>query len=395
MFKRSRAFFSSTLLIVALGYLFASQVRVEAQEPVNRKSSAKTREVLRWLYEAPNRPDKRVISGQTLHVFNTGAFYIDGVRAYWNGSLNPDRYNRIQEIHDRFGYWVGIAGAEYTNWSDNFIMSKELNPILIEHSRKGGIVSLHFHPASPVDGKYYEPGVTADLLLNPGPVHDRWMKVLYDAAAGLRELRDNDVVVLWRPMHARNAEWWWGAPNMSRGDYSRIWAHMVDHFSNVWGLDNILYFQSWYFASPGVYPYDLNPSSTLYARDSNVDIVGVDHTEDPRADYAAEYNNLLSLGKPFGISEGSDGDWSGSGNYDMRRVIAHIKQRWPRCAFFIQFDNDHVGADPDRIRWDIAGNLFGAELLADPWVVNAPIFPGTASDPNPPTKLLSPWREAD
>jgi mannan endo-1,4-beta-mannosidase len=395
MFKRSRAFFSSTLLIVALGYLFASQVRVEAQEPVNRKSSAKTREVLRWLYEAPNRPDKRVISGQTLHVFNTGAFYIDGVRAYWNGSLNPDRYNRIQEIHDRFGYWVGIAGAEYTNWSDNFIMSKELNPILIEHSRKGGIVSLHFHPASPVDGKYYEPGVTADLLLNPGPVHDRWMKVLYDAAAGLRELRDNDVVVLWRPMHARNAEWWWGAPNMSRGDYSRIWAHMVDHFSNVWGLDNILYFQSWYFASPGVYPYDLNPSSTLYAGDSNVDIVGVDHTEDPRADYAAEYNNLLSLGKPFGISEGSDGDWSGSGNYDMRRVIAHIKQRWPRCAFFIQFDNDHVGADPDRIRWDIAGNLFGAELLADPWVVNAPIFPGTASDPNPPTKLLSPWREAD
>ena len=395
MFKRSRAFFSSTLLIVALGYLFASQVRVEAQEPVNRKSSAKTREVLRWLYEAPNRPDKRVISGQTLHVFNTGAFYTDGVRAYWNGSLNPDRYNRIQEIHDRFGYWVGIAGAEYTNWSDNFIMSKELNPILIEHSRKGGIVSLHFHPASPVDGKYYEPGVTADLLLNPGPVHDRWMKVLYDAAAGLRELRENDVVVLWRPMHARNAEWWWGAPNMSRGDYSRIWAHMVDHFSNVWGLDNILYFQSWYFASPGVYPYDLNPSSTLYAGDSNVDIVGVDHTEDPRADYAAEYNNLLSLGKPFGISEGSDGDWSGSGNYDMRRVIAHIKQRWPRCAFFIQFDNDHVGADPDRIRWDIAGNLFGAELLADPWVFNAPIFPGTASDPNPPTKLLSPWREAD
>ena len=209
MFKRSRAFFSSTLLIVALGYLFASQVRVEAQEPVNRKSSAKTREVLRWLYEAPNRPDKRVISGQTLHVFNTGAFYIDGVRAYWNGSLNPDRYNRIQEIHDRFGYWVGIAGAEYTNWSNNYIMSKELNLILIEHSRKGGIVSLHFHPASPVDGKYYEPGVTADLLLNPGPVHDRWMKVLYDAAAGLRELRDNDVVVLWRPMHARNAEWWW------------------------------------------------------------------------------------------------------------------------------------------------------------------------------------------
>jgi len=352
----------------------------EAQEPVNRKSSAKTRQVLRWFYEAPNRPDKRVISGQTLHVFKTGSFYKEGEGRRWNGSMNLDPYDRIREIHDRFGYWVGIAGAEYTDWTSSYIMSKELNPTLIEHSRRGGIVSLHFHPVSPVDGKYYGPGVTADLLLNPGPVHDKWMKVLHDAAVGLRELRDNDVVVLWRPMHARNAEWWWGAPNMSREDYSRIWAHMVDYFSNVWGLDNILYFQSWYFASAGTYPYDLSPNSTLYAGDSNVDIVGIDHTEEPRADYAAEYKNLLSLGKPFGISEGSDGDWSGTGNYDMRRVIAHIKKFWPRCVFFIQFDNDHVGADPDHIRWDIAGNRFGAELLGDPWVVNAPIFRGAGGD---------------
>jgi hypothetical protein len=86
MFKRSRAFFPSTLLVAALGYLLASQVGVEGQEPVNRKSSAKTREVLRWFYEAPNRPDKRVISGQTLHVFNTGAFYTDGGRIRRRGA---------------------------------------------------------------------------------------------------------------------------------------------------------------------------------------------------------------------------------------------------------------------------------------------------------------------
>ncbi len=43
MFKRSGAFILSTLLVVAMGYLLVSQVCVEAQEPVNRKSSAKTR----------------------------------------------------------------------------------------------------------------------------------------------------------------------------------------------------------------------------------------------------------------------------------------------------------------------------------------------------------------
>src|SRR4030095_3755338 len=112
MIKQSGTFVPSMLLVAALSYLLASHVRVEAQEPVNRKSSAKTREVLRWLYEAPNRPDKRVISGQTLHVFGTGAFYTDDGGKHWNGSLNPNRYNRIQEIHDRFGYWVGTQDEE-------------------------------------------------------------------------------------------------------------------------------------------------------------------------------------------------------------------------------------------------------------------------------------------
>ena len=58
-----------------------------------------------------------------------------------------------------------------------------------------------------------------------------------------------------------------------------------------------------------------------------------------------------------------------------------IALRCERRSFLIQFDNDHVGDDPDSVRWDIAGNRFGAELLADPWVVNAPIFPGAGGDP--------------
>jgi hypothetical protein len=96
--------------------------------------------------------------------------------------------------------------------------------------------------------KCYEPGVTADLLLNPGPVHDKWIKVLYDAAAGLRELRVNGIVVLWRPMHARNAGWWWGVPRTCpERTIAGPGRHMVDYFSNAWGLDNVFYFQCWYF----------------------------------------------------------------------------------------------------------------------------------------------------
>ena len=60
----------------------------------------------------------------------------------------------------------------------------------------------------------------ADELLNPGLIHDNWMRLLNDAAAGLRELRDNNVVVLWRPMHGNNLAWWWST--LGHEGYRRV-----------------------------------------------------------------------------------------------------------------------------------------------------------------------------
>jgi mannan endo-1,4-beta-mannosidase len=364
----------------------------DPREPVNPNASAKTRDVLRLLYELPDRPDKRVISGQVMHVFVGGGYEF----ASSGGGLNPNVYSRLDDIHDQSGVWVGIAGAEYTDWfPGNGIMGWALNPRLIEHSRKGGIVELHFHPRNPVDPRVGIPGdwngwwgpsgggaqVTADVLLNPGPVHDRWMQLLDDAAAGLRELRDNDVTVLWRPMHARDGDpWWWSYLNLPQDDYNRIWAHMVDYFSNTWGLDNILYMQSWYYVSSTAY--------SSYAGDSNVDIVAVDHGEDPAADYDTEYAYLLALGKPFGISQGSIGDAVGNGDYDMRRELDLIKNRWPRCTFLVQFDYDHDYAWADSLRLDMPGNRFVSEMLADRWIVNAGEIFSSSQPPSCPNGTL-------
>ncbi len=56
-------------------------------------------------------------------------------------------------------------------------------------------------------------GVDLEKLLTPGnETHDRWMKELDTIAAGLKELQDANVVVLWRPFHEMNGGWfWWGA----------------------------------------------------------------------------------------------------------------------------------------------------------------------------------------
>jgi mannan endo-1,4-beta-mannosidase len=379
--------------LVALACLLALQAPLAAQEPVNPKASAKTRELLHLLYELPSRSEKKVLSGQSLHVFNGGGWKF----LHAGGDVNARIDDRVTAIFTMTGKWVAIMGAEYSDWwpkSQNLLAwqvmgqyplpnGDTLNQALIRHATRGGIVELHYHPRSPKTGDWWGPdrggaAVTAEEVLQPGPVHDNWMQHLEAAAAGLRELREHGVIVLWRPMHARDSGWWWGYPNMSRDDYRRIWAHMVDYFSHTWGLDNILYVQSWYFCDYKGF----GPNHPLYAGNDLVDLVAVDHGADHvrPVDLAQEYTNLLSFGKPFGISQGQvDDEWARTHDYDMRKQINHIRQTWPRCTFIIQFDHDHDQAEADTFRYDLAGNRYAREFLSDPWIINAgEIFSGGA-----------------
>jgi mannan endo-1,4-beta-mannosidase len=358
---RVRGVFVSTLLLVAVTSCFSPQALPERQEPVNRKASTKTRQVLRLLYELPNRPDHKVISGQVLRTLDHNPNYLEGDPRQF--SSHPDVYDRIQTIHDQTGYWVGIAGAEYSDWTKAYrtqnqqILSAELNPYLIGHSKRGGIVELHWHPLSPKNGTGSTEVIhhDADELLKPGPIHDNWMRLLNDAAAGLRELRDNDVVVLWRPMHGNNLQWWWST--LGQEGYRRVWAHMVDYFSNTCELDNILYFQSW---------YDVEGSGRKYAGGDLVDIVGLDAF--PHKPSLGLWNSLLAFGKPIAVSEGWLPEGTVPGSFDTRAIIAGIKRWAPRITFFVQFDH------PRYPNHHLAAHLFARELLSDPWIVNAPLF---------------------
>src|SRR5262249_20200627 len=162
--------------------------------------------------------DSKVISGQVIHPLD----WVPDMTEPQGGHLEPYPYpcDRVDDLYAQTGQWVGISSSEYTDWGQagtpdgQQMVSAALNPCFIQHSQRGGIVSPHFHPLSPKDGKYgdSDPGfvpVTADEILHPGPIHDNWLKLLDAAAAGLKELQMNDVVVLWRPMHARDAGWWW------------------------------------------------------------------------------------------------------------------------------------------------------------------------------------------
>src|SRR5262249_5610680 len=195
----------------------------------------------------------------------------------------------------------------YTDWGnftkESKIMTAELNPSLIAHAHRGGLVKLHFHPANPKGGNQHGPPVTWAELREPGETHDHYMHVLRATLAGLRELREHGVVVLWQPYHGRDSGgFWWamrGAGAMAQADYKQMWAHMVDYFNKA-GLDNILYVQDWYYGGRA------GDIKQLYVGDAVVGIVGYeamggnDGERGPQL-YPWEYQNLLSFCKTLGI----------------------------------------------------------------------------------------------
>ena len=51
----------------------STAARITAQAPVNPNASPKARQVLQLLYDLPSRSDKKVISGQTIHLWRPTA----------------------------------------------------------------------------------------------------------------------------------------------------------------------------------------------------------------------------------------------------------------------------------------------------------------------------------
>ena len=376
---------------VVLGCVLAAQAVVVAQEPVNPTASQKTRAVLKLLYELPNRPDRRVMSGQVLRIMTSGPTRSDPTAPV---VYNPNPYSHIQDIYNKYGIWVAIAGAEYTDWWNGTagvlinhqiqgkILWRQINPALIQHSKNGGIAEIHFHPMSPrngAGGDADEIGLTADDLLNPGWIHDNWIRYLDEVATGLKQLRDNDVVVIWRPMHGRDSgnSWWWSEYAMAQADYNRIWRHMFEYFTYTWGLNNLLWNQDWYHAGR----WSGGDVSHLYVGIDLVDIVSVDSTS---VDITpGEYANLLAFGKPIGV--GQDGADSSDPTFvdDVGPQIDNIRAHLPRITHHVQFEKDGWGGRWDW-KWDLANSNGTGRMLSDSWTLNAPIF-GEAPPP-PPTR---------
>ena len=231
----------------------------------------------------------------------------------------------------------------------------------IDYARQGGLVTISAHlpnPANPNGGGLRDKGVDLDPLLTPGgDTRRRWMEELDLMADGLAELRDAGVVVLWRPFHEMNGNWfWWGGQDPAT--FHRLWKQMFDHFTTTRKLDNLI----WVYG-----PNHGDKVAAYYPGDRFADVVGLDaYTDFVDPAHIRGYRELAALPKPFGFTEfGPHGASNPPGDYDYPRLLTGIDEHFPKASFFLAWHG----------KWALAKNRNAKALLDNPEVINREDLP--------------------
>lgn len=148
--------------------------------------------------------------------------------------------------------------------------------LAIEWSNNGGLVVFDWHWYAPVDGCAFYTEDTEFRISKARPaegVDITYMdfadvQALYRAelcsletvmlihdidniASMLQELEDNNVTVMFRPLHEADGGWfWWGATGPE--DYIWLWKLLYNRLTDYTGLDNLIWV--WNAGSPEWYP---------------------------------------------------------------------------------------------------------------------------------------------
>lgn len=277
----------------------------------NPSANPSTKQLLAYLRELSRRQDRRILVGQ----------FIGG--GDWSG------LKEVTKVNEKTGKWVAMIGNDYALMHDTSIKG---NAHLINYWHDGGLVTVSFHQLNPERrrfGSVKSRKIDFRELLNPGSKsHQTWRADMDRVAEGLAQLQDYGVVVLWRPYHEMNKDFfWWGERDPE--DFVQLWREMFDYLTKEKKLDNLLWVYS---------PYQAADSDKYYPGDDYVDIVSLDAYETNPANIKG-YEQLARIDKPFGFGEfGPSGALIGifpkvEKNVDYDQVLQSIKERFPKTAF--------------------------------------------------------------
>ncbi len=285
--------------------------------PVNPNATRDAKRLYAYLEQLANNSFNGVIVGQ-----NCG-----------HGTEIEIKYHDyIVEMHRRTGKWIGMVGVDYEYMKEYSPAElSRTNKYLIEHWRRGGLVTINFTPTNPFHSKgsvYNHNNVNLSKLLDQNSSAGRvWKAKLERIAKGLQELEDAGVVVLWRPMQEMNGAHFWYGKRQSEGDYQKLWRHMFNYFTNQKKLNNLL----WVFSPLG------GGDNYAYPGHDYVDIAAGTSYNNDLINWGYEKACTRYNGKPVGLAEYSMAVNKAYGNLDAKTYIRRIREKYPRVAYWVSW----------------------------------------------------------
>lgn len=260
-----------------------------------------------------------------------------------NGKLTSYGFNRfVQALKDSTGKYPALIGLEYGYTVGNDLNA--INTFAIGQWKRGGLVAISWHADNPFDdGKYncrmnsikYKNIIDLNALLSNAPnsaAKISYRQELTKVALALKQLQDNGVVVLWRPFHEMNGNWfWWGTDGGRRATnteaYKNLWKDMYNTFVNEYGLKNLI----WVYTPNKQNKYTSTLQAT-YPGAQYVDVVGIDMYT-PRPVFP-DYEDLKAFNKPIVVGEVGP-TAAGYGTFDEMDLIDLLRGK---AAYFLQWN---------------------------------------------------------
>lgn len=221
----------------------------------------------------------------------------------WMGSVDYE----MDYIYNNTGKYPAMRGLDYMN--DDF---DGVNKRAKEWWDKGGLVTICWHCGCDFTGEWNDACTEGN---NFKKVSD-WNKMLTEgtteynnmiagmdkAAKALKELQNQGVVVLWRPFHELDGNWfWWSLGGSDK--FKTMWKIMYDRYTNYWGLNNLIWVLGYSHKSAGGGCSAPKPSD-WYPGDDYCDVIGADTYDSSQ--FSKLYSNMKAINtanKPIALHE--------------------------------------------------------------------------------------------
>lgn len=201
-------------------------------------------------------------------------------------TLSGQVYDRdeFDAIYAVTGKYPAIMGLDMSNYTPSRVeLGTTCNAVetAIEHDRNGGIVTFCWHWNAPTEYllegttdageprwwygfNTHHSGFDIEKVMNG---KDKSGKAALDRdikeiAKQLKRLEENEVPVLWRPLHEASGGWfWWGAKGPDV--YKKLWIYLYNELTNTYGCNNLIWVWN-------------GQHKDWYPGDEYVDIIGED-----------------------------------------------------------------------------------------------------------------------